>query len=440
MCRLLESTAPYKTHAEIIRDPSMRRIPDPAPIGFMPLIREGELLFNAMALQRRIVDGTTLDQAIVDVRGSLSRQRNVMGTDPAIVARRVFGAGQSDPTILLRHTLSGVYCRAMPSDVERVWLQRFGHKRYRGGMCSALGLRAWKEGNICSSHLRFCGACVSADIDGRGFAAWKVLHQVTSIERCPTHGEVLANGLAPRHREKHEPPLWPLRLPSGMAPSQPDAPLPLSEGYAQYLKLWRALFRGELPAVRADRWRALIFVQTQATSSLQSLQGAIEDQIERSWEAPLAVLAKHLSLDGDATFVAHELQLRTKPKDIARRLIVYSAAMALRLFTADSDQLELNLVAKQRQDRTFGETEAERALRVAIAARGLSIKMEDALLTGGTPKAVIRSGGITCQKMNHFRRQLPTPLLEDLLRCGRFDTHSWVSCEWRLRTKRRTEP
>lgn len=419
--------------------PPIQRILDPAPIGFLPLIREGELLFNAMALQRRIVDGTTLDQAIVDVRGSLSRQRNVMGTDPAIAAWRVFGARQSDPTILLRHTLSGVYCRAMPSDVERIWLQRFGHKRYRGGMCSALGLRFWKDGVICSNCLRFCRKCVEADVEDHGFAAWKVLHQVPSIERCPIHGEVLANGLAPHHREKREPPLWPLRLPSGVAPSQLDAPLPLSEGYAQYLKLWRVLFRGELPVVRADRWRALIFVQTQAASGLQSLQGAIEDQIERSWEAPLAVLAKHLSLDGGAMFVAHELQLRTKPKDIARRLIVYSAAIALTLFTSDSDQLELNLVAKQRRDRTFGETEAERALRVAIAAHGFSIALEEVLLRGGAPKAVIRSGGTTCQKLNHFRRQLPTPLLEALVKSGRFRRLSWVRCELRRRIKRRAK-
>lgn len=413
----------------------MRRIPDPAPIGFLPLIREGELLFNAMVLQRCIVDGASIDQAIVDVRGSLSRQRNVMGTDPAIVARRVFGARQSDPTILLRHTLSGVYCRAMPPDVEQAWLQQFGHKRYRVTMCRGLGLRAW-SGQICSNHLRSCKQCVGADLDDRGFPAWKVLHQVPAIERCPIHGEVLVNDLAPRHREKREPPLWPLRLPSVVAPSSPDVPLPLSEGYAQYLRLWRVLFRGELPAVRADRWRALVFALTQAASGLQPLQGAIEDQIERSWEAPLAILAKHLSLDGGATFVAHELQLRTKPKDIARRLVVYSAAMALRLLTADSGQFELNLVAKRRQHRTFGETDAERALRIAIAACGFSIKMEDALLTGGTPAAVIRSSGTTGIALHRFRRQLPTSLLESLLQCESFGEDSWVGSEWRRRIQR----
>jgi len=62
--------------------PPIQRILDPAPIGFLPLIREGELLFNAMALQRRIVDGTTLDQAIVDVRGA--SEPYTAGTFPEI--------------------------------------------------------------------------------------------------------------------------------------------------------------------------------------------------------------------------------------------------------------------------------------------------------------------------------------------------------------------
>lgn len=417
--------------------PSIKQIPGPAPIGYLPLIREGELLFNAMALQRSIADSASIEQAIVDVRGSLSRQRNVMGTDPAIVVRRVFGAHQSDPTVLLRHTLSGVYCRAMPPDVERAWLQQFGHRRYRATMCTGLGLRVW-NGQVCSNHLRSCSQCVDADLDARGFPAWKVLHQVPAIERCPIHGEVLANDLAPRHREKHEPLLWPLRLPSEMAPSPPNAPLPLSEGYAQYLKLWRAVFRGELSAVRADRWRALIVAQTQAAGGLKSLQCAIEHQIERSWEAPLAALAKHLSLEGNATFVADELQLRTKPKDIARRLILYSAAMGLGLFTADGGQLELNLVARQRRNRTLKETEAERALRLAIAGHGFSIAVEDLLLTGATLEAVVRLGGTTANTLHlFFRRKLPTVLLEALLECGRFDPHSWVSREWRLRSKRR---
>lgn len=116
-----------------------------------------------------------------------------------------------------------------------------------------------------------------------------------------------------------------------------------------------------------------------------------------------------------------------------------SAAIALTLFISDSDQLELNLVAKQRRDRTFGETEAERALRVAIAAHGFSIALEEALLRGGAPKAVILSGGTTCQKLNHFRRQLPTPLLEALVESGRFRRLSWIRCELRRRIKRRAK-
>lgn len=397
------------------------------------------MLFNAMVLQRRIVHGTSIDQAIVDVRGSLSRQRNVMGTDPAMVARRVFGACSSDPTVLLRHTLSGVFCRAMSPDAEQSWLQRFGHKRHRRPMCTGLGLRSWKDGGTCSNHLKSCRKCVDADLDERGFATWKVLHQLPSVERCPTHGDVLANELESPHRERKEPPLWPLRLPIGVAPVDRDIALPMSEGHARYLELWRELFQGELPALRADRWRGLILEQTQAASDRPSLRGALEDQIERSWEVPLAVLAEHLSLDGGAAFVARELNLRTKPKDIARRLVVYSAATALGLFTAGGDQFELNLIAKHRFDRTFGETEAERALSVAIAGHGFSIAAEDALFAGGTPAAVIRSGRTTRQALKLLRRRLPTPLLEELLRGDRFNARSWVSCELRLRTKGRAE-
>jgi len=281
--------------------------------------------------------------------------------------------------------------------------------------------------------LRSCQACVDEDISARGFAAWKVLHQVPALERCPYHGTVLVQELAPPYRERKDPPLWHPRLPTGNASSEANAPLPLTQGHAEYLKLWPALFKGELPAVRADWWRVLIGACADKVGGTSALQLLLERQIELSWSVSLSVLAEHFSLAGGPSFVAEELLLRTTPKDIARRLVVYSSAVQLGLVVPNEGQIEMPLVAGAKLSSATPDTTPESALRAAIAMYGFPVALGDVLLAGWSNSATTRSGEISPMALRRFRRRLPTQLLQDLQNCKHFREDSWLACELRHR-------
>ena len=404
----------------------------PSPIGFLPLLRPGDLLFTAMALQRQIVGGTTVDEAIVDVRGYMSRQRNSMGRNSSLAGLRIFGRQGQGTRVLLEHTLAGVYVRAMSETAAAAWVQQseaLGGRR----MCKALGLRTWRGNHVCSAYLRSCRACVDADTSARGFAAWRVLHQVPALERCPFHGTVLVQELAPPFRQRKDPPLWHPRLPTGNASSEAHAPLPLTEGHAEYLKLWLELVNGELPAVRADQWRVVVGACADKVGGMSGLQLLLNHQIESSWGVSLDALAEHLSLAGGPSFIAEELLLRTTPKDIARRLVVYSSAMQLGLVVPDEGQIEIPLAVGAQLPSVPPDTTPESALRAAIAMYGLPVAVGDVLLAGWNNRATARKGGVSRITMRGFRRHLPTQLLQDLQNCKHFREDSWLACELRRR-------
>lgn len=409
-----------------------RRHARPSPIGFLPLLRSGDLLFTAMALQRQIVSGTTVDEAIVDVRGYMSRQRNLMGRNPSIAGLRVFGKEGQGTNVLLEHTLAGVYLRAMSEAAAAAWVRQSEAGRGRT-MCKALGLHSWRDNNVCSAYLRSCRECIKADVSERGFAAWRLLHQVAALERCPYHGAALVQELAPPYRERKESPLWSPRLPTGIASAQARAPLPLTEGHAVYLKLWLALFNGELPNVRADQWRVLVGACANKAGGTGALQLLLERQIESWWGVSLEALAKHISLAGGASFVVEELSLRTTPKDLARRLIVYASAVQVGFLAPGDGQIEMRFTAGETLPSMPLDSGPDGALRIAVARYGLPVALGDLLLAGRSTAVTARSGGLTRQVMRRLKRSFSTELLRDLQKSKQFREDSWVASELRRR-------
>lgn len=357
----------------------------------------------------------------------------MMGSNLDAIGQTVFGTRSMKPEHLIRHTLAGVYVHGMGRSTAAAWLQKLRRSPGRQSL-QFLGLRAWKGNSVCSNYLRSCPKCVAADVDNRGFAAWKVLHQVPSLERCPYHGVMLLDELAPPYREKKDPPLWPLRLPTGHASQGSADPLGLTVGHAAYLALWPKLLDGELSAVHADEWHVLFAEQIRRPGGLTALRQRLERHIEWSWQASLEEVAKHLSLTGGESFVSEELELRTAPKDLARRLVVYSAAIGLGLLPSPGVQMDLRLSTPEHSiPRSIGRS-PEMELRELITAHGFSIAMEQLLLDGRSLVDAFRLGGSTLQTLLAFKRRLSTDLLNAVSKAGNFSDESWLACELRRRS------
>lgn len=404
----------------------------PTTIGFLPLLRDGDLLFTAFVLQSRMLLRASRVQVAAAVRGRRDLSFNALGPNPTEVGRRVFGVAGQDVETLTRHTLFGVYSWAMiPASCEN-WVRYLRDPRENHTL-RLVGLPARRFVEVCSRDLRSCPACVTEDNETRGFAAWRVLHQVPALDRCPVHGDALIHELAPSRNGAGRGCLWPFLFPTGVRTGQSPEHIPLSEGYAAYLKLWPRLFRGEMTEVRADRWPELIKEIVIKLGGLDAARAALEDWIKRSWAMSLESMAKHLVMAEGSAFVAAELSLRSRPKDIARRLIILSAAAHLGLVRQGGDQFEIDYKADDptRQSKVVNTPEAR--LRVKVGSSGLPIALSNALLQGETTRRAAKTAGAGVEALRLFLHNLPLHLLTELAVSGDWRSDSWLIRELRRR-------
>lgn len=405
----------------------------PRPIGFLPLIRSGDLLFNAIVLHHRLVCGIGRLDSIVDVRRTASQCFCVAGPHPARFARTVFGIEGHELEMLQQHTLVGVYARAMTPVATAEWVRRLKDKRRRNTL-RPLGLRTGNWTEVCSESLRSCRRCVESDTQSQGFAAWRVLHQVPALDRCPIHGDPLVAELNPMTNAHGVRRLWPLSFPVGAASAGLRSAIPISEGYAEYLTRWPQLFRGDLPGLRADQWALLVKTIIDQSGELPSATLLLERQIVRAWDMPLATLARAISAAGGDAFVAEELSLRTQPKDVARRLVVWCAAHQLGLIGRPGDQPNLNYGSGDVGAVPRNES-AEVQLRDAVVTRGFRIRLADALLQGESSGAASGIAGEQRSTVRRCVRGLPSDLLERLSASREWSARSWLMRELARRSR-----
>lgn len=391
----------------------------------MPFLRDGDLLFNAIVLRFQMSPGMNKAAAVADIRGHQSYSLNVLGPDPDEVARRVFGAGTGNALELLqRHTMIGIYGRAMTPESQAAWVRRLTNGR-RTTALRPLGLHTNKTTEICCECLRSCPACVDSDIADQGFATWRVWHQIPAIDRCPFHGNLLAPELAPWYVNSKHARLWPLRFPTGRGIFKSILPIPMSDGYGAYLKLWPKLFFGNLPELQADRWSALVNTMVCRESDRRTLQDALERQIERTWNMGLSAVARALSLAGAESFVEEELALRTQPRDVARRLVVFTAATQLGLVDREEPQLDLQYWSSTATSRSQRRTASD-DLANAVIASGFRVALAHALVSGKTVAGAARCAGERLSTVIRFVSRLPTEMLERLEQTGGWRSTSWI--------------
>lgn len=405
----------------------------PSPIGFLPLLRHGDLLFTAIVLRHHTAACTRKGDAVLDVRGRRCSLPTCVCSDVTEAGPRLFGRSGVQLDILLSHTILGVYARAASRDCLRQWPKEFTERTFRRSI-RQLGISWRKHRELSSVTLRWCHSCVEADIEGQGFAAWRVLHQIESLDRCPYHGDPLRNGAS--LSIKSDVP-WPLYLPSDnvqFEETRTHESIPMSEGYGSYLKLWPRLLDGHLQIVTPEYWWDVVSQIVDKTGSVASAGRRLRKYIEASWGRSIDEISARLSIKGGASFIEDELRLRSQPIHIARRLVLYSAATAMGLLSDALVQLELTFAPFQLTVASVTQPEcATELLNISIAA-GLPIASAPALLKYPGINLAAGAAHVTPEALRGFVHELPDELLSRLsVRFRELRQRSWLASELRRR-------
>jgi len=403
-----------------------------APIGFMPLLREGDLLFNAFVLHYRMFDGISFDETVMDVRGTHGRVLHPFGDGAELITRRVFGASTRVRDVLMRHTSLGALCRAMSPAAEAACVNSKARRRSTDVM-RHLG-HGQGPNNLTVAHLRFCSTCVESDLEEQGFATWRVLHQFRPIERCPMHGATLAY--------ETEAPLCTssacLHLPGEQPAKEVGNCLPMSEGYANYLELWRLAFAGNLPVIRPEAWFKLMRLIVGKFGGIRNVQYVLERTIERTWETGISAVGEHLALCGGDDFVAAELALASRPKDLPRRFVVYAAAKHAGIATEEHEQFALDrgqMMMSPHEQNVGPSATLYQELWDAVVPKGFPCALVDAMFENACQADAARLCGVAPLHVSSLVRSVPDTLLLKLAKhAGAVHRTSWIGRELTRRT------
>jgi len=405
----------------------------PSPIGFLPLLRHGDLLFTAIVLRHHTVACTRKGKATLDIRGRLSSSPTCLWSDIAEAGPRLFGSSGVQKEILLSHTILGVYARAASPDCLHHWPEEFTGGTFRRAI-QQLGISPRKHRELSSFALRWCHSCVEADIESQGFAAWRVLHQIPSFDRCPYHGNSLRSG-APLSIKSDAP--WPLYLPSdGVQIGEPPThgPIPMSEGYSRYLKLWPQLLDGRLQVVTPEYWWDVVAQIIDKVGNVASAGQRLRKFIEASWGCSIDEISTRLSIEDGTSFIEDELRLRSQPIHVARRLILYSAATAMKLLGDALVQSELTFTPFQLSVASVTQPACATELLSSAVAVGLPIASAQALLKYPGIDLAAGAARVSPGALRDFVHELPDELLSRLsAKFRELRQRSWLASELRRR-------
>ncbi len=402
----------------------------PSSIGYLPALRKGDLLLNHVILRHALLGARAWSQCAIDIFGlPWNRSRHLFGCNAHWVATRVFANGLSARDVLVFHTLFGIYCHAASdATISRyVAAQTANSSRRRGfhvdGVCHAA-----------ARHLRSCRQCVEDDYTSRGFATWRVLHQVAALDRCPEHGDVLVNEW-PRAGDEHRG-TWPFFLPGDSDCHHLLAPtnaIPASDGYAAYLRLWLRLVHGDLTIVQPGKWVAFVQRLVDCFADPSEAASALEEAVFQSWGLPVHTVG-HRVLLGGPSFILQELALQTRPRDVARRLVVYAAAQWLGIDVEPSTQLPLTLSMRSNSVLS-ADTQGWSALWSIVTDHGMPLVLASALRDDRTVRNIAHRTGTDPGRLGAFIASFPNELLLTLRQLQSWSEDSWLCRELERRRR-----
>lgn len=395
---------------------------------FMPLLRTGDLLFNAIVLQKRMVDRTSTPEALEAVRGSVrGHARDLFGHNVTEMSAHLLGDESYVDRLLQQHTMFGVFRHALSESSVARWSDELKAGHHHASR-RTLGVAPTELGALFASSLRSCPLCIAADKELRGFATWKLTHQVSGIDRCPEHGVPLAPEV--RLMGGAHDRVWPLRLPGEKcAPCAMPPWLPPSDGYAAYLNLWKRILTDEMPWLRPAAWIQSMQSAVSRLGGIDSATDVLEKDVLRAWGVPIDKISAELFLDGRDSAIREELSLQTRPRDLARRMLMHGCL----------DRLGLDLVGAEEGDQRALPLSGTVGPRGPVAENSSIHRLLELADQFGLPLASIKlpelDAGFRCVAQTigthvssfcKFAASLDEDLLQDLLDSLQFSAESWV--------------
>lgn len=401
-------------------------------LGYVPFLRPGALIFTAIVWQYLLNGRASAQRAIEGVYGRVGgRKRNILGDRVAYATRALFADSLSPEDVLHRHTLFGVYSRALSRSAADSWCkslvagERHTQPRSRVRVASFGGLR------LSTTDLRSCRSCVEQDEGEVGFPSWRVLHLLPALLHCPYHGDALVSEVAGSVGDN----MWEFRLPSTNGDDRKSQRTgPASDGYAMYLRYWVELFEGRLQTVEAHSWANLMDLVVERIGGTKQAIGELTIQLTRSWGKRPEELVDMLGPQIMRDFVGSELEHRSAPGRVAQKLVILTACEQLKLAPIDgieSNQLSLPLPTSEPPSQF---AEREKLLRSAILGAGFPLAMLRGLAIGSWVANISTQSGIHRHRIQQAIDGFTDELLHELYAIG-----NWADNSWLCRVMRRRE-
>ena len=252
------------------------------PLGYIPYLPPGTLLFTAIVWRHLLNGATHKNDSIQEIYGHVGGgKRNLFGQRVKFASTAVFGGSLSPEEVLIRHTLFGIYSRALPKHVADSWAMDLVDGRQIRGRLPGQVQRSGtsKRLHFATTALRSCRTCVTQEMDEVGYASWHILHMLPPVHHCPKHGDALIREVEEGIGRK----MWNLQLPTGISLDTSNYRFEsASDGYASYLRLWIDVLDGNLPLIAADSWANCMNSVADRMGSTESAISEISKQLTRS--------------------------------------------------------------------------------------------------------------------------------------------------------------
>ena len=403
------------------------------PLGYVPYLRPGALIFTAIAWRHLLMGGISEKKSVEEVYGHIGgRKRNLFGERVQFASKALFGKDKSPEEVLLRHTLFGVYSRALPQRAADAWAKALvdgdigSQVRGRMRVAVARGFR------FITADLRSCKTCVTQDMDEFGFPSWYVLHVLPPVHHCPAHGDALTTEIKGNVGGN----MWNLRLPTGASIKNSDRRFEsASDGYVAYLRLWKDLFEGGLLTIAADAWAHYIDLVTERMGGTENAIGELHEQLAQSWNSPPDrlhdVLGTHIQHD----FLRNELEHRSAPGRIAQKLVILTACDALGILP-DRGSLPEQMNMPLGSCKHIGQLQArEQLLRDALLHAGFPLAIAPGLASSLSTWEISKSTGVHRHLVQKAIKSFSASTLDELRVLPSWSKDSWLQKEM-LRRRR----
>lgn len=408
-----------------------------SPIPFLPLLRPGDSAHTAIALNfLTLSQGSYQRSANTFLPGVGRADKRRVERGCRAFASAAFGDAEQAARVLYENTLFGVLCRGLSTDAQATiasvlisgpqlnepsWLLRSFTARMKS---------TWTPNH------RSCPECVQEDLDERGYAAWKVLHELAQVDRCVYHGCALqpdlpVSGTSPTLTYYNR---LPRNARCGSRYDTATVKVPRSAGCNRYLQGWLRAFEGKTPVLAVDKWMSAVARAIAVTGSRSELHSVLELHLIREWECTLGDVAAWLKIRSGRDFLARELALATHPGCLAQRIVVLGALETAGLIV-DRLQPQTEFRFSERTPEEPGITPDRSPLHAfckVVLDAGYPPTLVAALESGCSMTEMVKVLGADSHA--NLIAAIPDELLARLLDCNVWSEKSWI--RYAIRSRR----